>query len=440
MKKKLIILCYSLLPLALFAQEVIVPQVPSTMQFADIKLKITESARREIQSDVDALTASAKFFNAKVDRAAMFMPFVEQIFKEEELPDDFKYLAIQESGFISDAVSTSNAVGFWQFKKLTAQEVGLRVDNKVDERQNIIASSRAAAKYLQKNNFFFNNWLYALQAYQMGAGGAMDELGEVKGGGKSLTIDKKTYWYVKKYLAHKIAFEGAVNEAMAKQTSPRLNVYEQGGGKSLKSIASEVNVDYDQLKEFNSWLLTAKIPEDKTYPVIIPSTEASIALAAANPSTFKEQPVSETSSSLPPERDIILSEDAVRLIHLNGLPGVIANVAMSIDELAELVSLDPNKLISYNDLLPHYQIIEGQIYYLKAKRGKARIYYHTVQEGESVWMIAQIYGVKEHKLMKMNRIEDSDVVLDVGRVIWLKKTRPEDTAVEYWPGGTTADK
>ena len=165
-----------------------------------------------------------------------------------------------------------------------------------------------------------------------------------------------------------------------------------------------------------------------------------LALAAANPSKFKEQPVSETSSSLPPERDIILGEDAIRYITLNGLPGVIANVAMSIDELGELVSFDPNKLISYNDLLPHYQIIEGQIYYLKAKRGKARIYYHTVQEGESVWMIAQIYGVKESKLMKKNRIEDSDVVLDVGRVIWLKKTRPENVAVEYWPGGNTGEK
>ena len=75
------------------------------------------------------------------------------ILKENGIPDDFKYLAIQESGFISDAVSSSNAVGFWQFKKLTADEVGLRVDRKIDERQNIVTSSRGAAKYLQKNNF-----------------------------------------------------------------------------------------------------------------------------------------------------------------------------------------------------------------------------------------------------------------------------------------------
>ncbi|MEN8249163.1 MAG: transglycosylase SLT domain-containing protein, partial [Bacteroidota bacterium] len=150
-----------LFTLSLNAQDVYVPKVPSKMMFADIQLRITEAARREIQADVDALTASARFFQAKVNRAALYMPLVEKVFREEELPDDFKYLAIQESGFISDAVSTSNAVGFWQFKKLTADEVGMRVDRKVDERLNIIASSRGAAQYMQKNNFYFNNWLYA---------------------------------------------------------------------------------------------------------------------------------------------------------------------------------------------------------------------------------------------------------------------------------------
>ena len=422
--------------MALVAQDHTVPQVPHRMQFADIQLKITEAARREIQTDVDALTASAKFFHAKVDRAAMYMPFVEKAFKAEGLPDDFKYLAIQESGFISDAVSTSNAVGFWQFKELSAKEVGLRVDKKVDERQNIVASSHAAAKYLQKNNFYFNNWIYALQAYQMGAGGAMDALGEVKGGQKSMTIDKKTYWYVKKYLAHKIAFEKAIAEA--KSSQPKLVIYEQGEGKSLAEIANEAKVELSELEEFNKWLLTKRVPDDKVYQVIIPSTEASLVLAGANPSKAGRQPVN-SSTALPPMREIVLGEDAYRNIKLNNLPGVIVNQEMTIDELAELLNYDPNKLIANNDLLPHYRIISGQIYYLKAKRAKARIYYHTVQEGETVWIIAQNYGMKQKNLMKMNRIINKEASLDVGRILWLKKTRPESVAVEYWPGSNTGN-
>ena len=432
MKKTLIITSFLITPLFISAQDFSVPQVPNKMKFADIQLKITEAARREIQSDVDALTASTKFFNAKVNRSAMYMPFVEKVFREEGLPDDFKYLAIQESGFIADAVSSSNAVGFWQFKKLTADEVGLRVDNRVDERQNIISSSLGAAKYLQKSNFYFNNWIYTLQAYQMGAGGAREALGDVKGGEKHLTIDKKTYWYIKKYLAHKIAFEKAIEEA--KQGPSKLKLYAKGGGKSLKSIAGELNVDEGQLEDFNTWLLGNKIPQDKIYQVIIPSLDASMVLAAANPKKTSTQQAG-SSSSLPPTRDIILGEDAYRKIKLNDLPGVIAYEEMTVDELADLLDFDPNKLISYNDLLPHNRIIVGQIYYLKSKRSKARIFYHTVQEGDTVWMVAQNYGLKQNNLMKMNRIIDSETDLQVGRVLWLKKTRPESTPVEYWPRG-----
>ena len=87
----------------------------------------------------------------------LYFPIIENIFKEEGVPDDFKYLSLQESGLISDAVSTSNAVGFWQFKDFTAREVGLRVDKQIDERKNIVSSTRGAAVYLKRNNFLMNN-------------------------------------------------------------------------------------------------------------------------------------------------------------------------------------------------------------------------------------------------------------------------------------------
>jgi len=131
------------------------PQVPHKMEFAGITLTIRDDARREIQKDVDALTQSPKHYAIKADRAKTYFPIIEKIFKEENVPDDFKFLALQESALIPDAVSSSNAVGFWQFKDFTAMEMGLRVDKQVDERMNIVASSKAAAKYLKKNNSIF---------------------------------------------------------------------------------------------------------------------------------------------------------------------------------------------------------------------------------------------------------------------------------------------
>ncbi|MCX7637843.1 MAG: lytic transglycosylase domain-containing protein, partial [Cyclobacteriaceae bacterium] len=150
--------CLWALPLIIVAQP---PEVPHKMVVAGITLTIRDDARREIQEDVNALTRSARHFEIKAQRARTYFPIIEQILREERVPDDFKYLVLQESALIPDAVSVSNAVGYWQFKDFTALEMGLRVDEHVDERMNIVSSTRAAARYLKKNNYYFNNWIYA---------------------------------------------------------------------------------------------------------------------------------------------------------------------------------------------------------------------------------------------------------------------------------------
>ena len=178
------------------------PEVPHKIHFAGMTLAIRDDARNEIQKDVDALTKHARYFEMKTERAKTYFPIIEKIFREEQLPEDFKFLALQESSLVSDAVSVSNAVGFWQFKDFTAQEMGLRVDDQIDERMNIVSATRGAARYLKQNNVYFNNWVLALQAYQMGAGGVKRSVGDKYNGDRHMEITSETYWYVKKYLAH----------------------------------------------------------------------------------------------------------------------------------------------------------------------------------------------------------------------------------------------
>ena len=129
------------------------PQVPAVMDFAGMKLHLNDAARRQIQTDVDNLRRNETYFRRRMEKVDQHFPIIEKAFREANLPDDFKYLVIQESALVSDAVSSSNAVGFWQFKKETALEMNLRVDNEIDERLNLASSSRAAARYLKKNNF-----------------------------------------------------------------------------------------------------------------------------------------------------------------------------------------------------------------------------------------------------------------------------------------------
>ena len=417
------------------------PVVPERMQFADIRLKISEGARKEIQADVDDLTQSPMYFEAKVERASMYFPVIERILAEEKVPDDIKYLVIQESALIPDAVSVSDAVGFWQFKDFTAVEMGLRIDDHIDERMNIVSSTRAAAKYFKKNNFYFDNWLLALQSYQMGAGGVLKNENDKYFGAKSMTITKGTYWYIKKYLAHRIAFENALQNHNPSKIV--LKEYSVSNSKTLSAISSEFNVDKEELRKYNMWLKKGRIPDDKVYTVIIPYDRDAHAsyVALDTPVAERENIASNTSGPRykgveNPEAfpAIALSKRFLskkpEFILVNGISGIIGKEGMIVGEVADSAGITEIQFRKYNEIFPHETIIEGQVYYFKSKKGKAKVHYHTVMVDESFWEISQKYGIRMAKLLKKNRLADAGDIKP-GLVLWLRYIRPVNEPVVY---------
>jgi membrane-bound lytic murein transglycosylase D len=134
-------------------------EVPNKIQFAGLDLYLDEGAKQIVRQHGQGLVKNPKFYRQMTERADAYFPIVEKVFAEEGLPNDFKYLCIQESGLVSNVVSSSKAVGYWQFKAETATDVGMRVDDQIDERMHIVSSSRGAAKYLKKNNQYMNNWV-----------------------------------------------------------------------------------------------------------------------------------------------------------------------------------------------------------------------------------------------------------------------------------------
>lgn len=416
----------------LFSVSAFAQKVPSKIEFAGLKLHLSDKLRDDLQKEVDMLTVSPKYFQIKVDRAKIYFPIIEQIFAEEELPDDFKYLVLQESALIPDAVSVSNAVGYWQFKDFTAMEMGMRIDRQVDERMHIVASTYGAARYMKKNNSFFDNWLYALQAYQMGAGGALKVVDDKYYGAKSMDLDHNTYWYVKKFLAHKIAFESAVEG----NGTPILSIYENGSNKSLEEIAEETSADYDQLLAYNMWLKAKRIPDDKEYPVVLPvggyktAQPVNVNVEKTEPSVIPQKVIIAEENKYPvfDTRKLLFSREEVMTI--NGIQGMVGKNENTLIDLAVRADMSLSKFMRINDLDIKDQPQEGQVYYLKRKKAKAATYYHIVKEGESLWEISQRYGVRLNKLLLKNRLyERSDI--KPGLVLWLRHVRPESVPAEY---------
>ncbi len=401
------------------------PQVPSEMKLGDLKLRITDGARREIQKDVDALRASPKYFQIKVDRMNLYFPIIERILKEEKVPDEFKFLAIQESALISDAVSSANAVGFWQFKEPAGREVGLRIDKYVDERLNIVAASRGAAKYLKRMNFYFNNWAYACLAYNRGPGGAKKYVEEKNFGVKRMTIDKGSFWYVKKFLAHIVAFQDEVGKPHSAGLS--LIEYDDGANKSLRQVAKDIKADEELVNQYNKWLKRGNIPGEKIYPVVVPfKGKNSIVIASKSEKRTESQPQVE----IYPDITRASANSKNLFVKVNKIKAIVAATGDKIESLAEKGGIQVHHLVKFNDLGPTDQIDPGEIYYLRKKRNKSSIFYHTVSEGESMWDISQKYGIKLKKLRSFNRMTIEDD-LETNRILWLGKKRPKSVEIEY---------
>lgn len=386
------------------------PEVPHKMQFAGMTLTIRDDARREIQKDVDALTKHPYYFNMKVERAKTYFPLIEKIFEEERVPTDFKYLALQESALISDAVSVSNAVGFWQFKDFTAEEMGMRVDRDVDERMNLVSATRGAARYLKQNNFYFNNWVYALQAYQMGAGGAMRAVGERHNGAKHMDINSDTYWYVKKYLAHKIAFENAINGDAQLKVMP----YEVESKTTLKDLAETLSADLDQLTEYNKWAKKGVIPDDKKYIVLVPVGTYDQNFTKLSIAATSQPEMVESNASIEGRETILINE----------VPAIKARAGDQLTALADRGGISLSAFLRYNDISITHVVVPGALYFVDKKKNKASEPYHKVEEGENLWLVSQTYGVKLKRLKKYNRIEEASQ-LTANSMLWLSSNKPD---------------
>ncbi len=395
---------------ASFAQT---PEVPHKMQFAGMTLTIRDDARREIQNDVDALTQHARYFAMKTERAKTYFPVIEKIFVEEGVPDDFKYLVLQESALVADAVSVSNAVGFWQFKDFTAMEMGLRVDKEVDERMNLVSATHAAAKYLKQNNYRFNNWLLALQAYQMGAGGVMRSVGDAHNGAKKMEITAETYWYVKKYLAHKVTFENALTgEAQLKVIA-----YQPKKRKTLKEIAVELSAEEEDLKEYNKWLKTSEIPDDKLYTVMVPvgkHNQDFTKLILSSDKAAKARPLTVRNPD-PAENLPVL---------INSIPVIVARAGETVAILAQRGNADLSAFLKYNDIPIDHPVESGGIYFLGKKKTKGEQEFYKTKPGDDLWFVSQHFGVRIKNLKKYNQITAKQP-LAMGTLIWLQGSKPK---------------
>ena len=211
-------------------------------------------------------------------RAARWFPVIEPILKENNIPDDFKYLALAESGLLN-VVSPSGATGFWQFLDKTGKEYGLTINKEVDERYHVAKSTEAACKYLNKAYGKFRNWTLVAASYNAGQGRIDDTMEkQLSGNYYDMLFPEETNRYVFRILALKYIVENPIKYGFKLEEGDR---YDPLTVKTLKItstlpdlalFARQQNTTYRMLKELNPWLRSDKLTVrgGETYDIAIP--------------------------------------------------------------------------------------------------------------------------------------------------------------------------
>ena len=212
-------------------------------------------------------------------RSSKYFPIIEPILSRNSIPNDFKYLALIESG-LQNVVSPAGAAGYWQIMKSTGRENGLEINNEIDERYHIEKSTQVACDYLNEAYERFGNWTLAAASYNMGMAGTVRRLSEQ--GVESyydLLLNSETARYVYRIAAVKHIHENLEEFGY---------VYHQDQGYSFPEMdtisvnttvpdwiswAKTQGITYNTLRNYNPWIQSQQLSNstNKAYHIWVPS-------------------------------------------------------------------------------------------------------------------------------------------------------------------------
>lgn len=253
--------------------------LPRSIEFSGEKISLNENdlkERLDRELLVNVYWQSNMFLMIK--RSNKYFPIIEKILKEEGIPDDFKYLAVIESG-LQNVRSPKGAKGIWQIMYNTGRELGLEVNSNVDERYNLELSTRAACKYLMKAKEKLGSWTLAAASYNRGISGIRRKLAvQQVDNYYDLLLGTETKRYMFRVLAMKMILTDPsnygynYNEKDLYKFEKVKNFKVDTAITNLARFSKQMGINYKILKIHNPWLIQNHLNNKsrKLYNIKIP--------------------------------------------------------------------------------------------------------------------------------------------------------------------------
>jgi hypothetical protein len=256
-------------------------KIPSGLSFAGEKVP-TELDDIKERMDRELLVNTYWQSNGLllIKRAHKYFPLIEPLLKKYGIPDDFKYLAVAESGLENNS-SPAGAAGFWHFLKSSAKEYGLEVNQNVDERYNLEKSTKVAAEYLKKSKKRFGTWTLAAAAYNAGNARIARNLKKQQVTNYyDLLLNSETSRYVFRIVALKEVLSNPRKYGFEFEEDDLYNLPDIKTVKvdtvitNIASFAKKFKTNYKELKLNNAWLRENKLNNKsrKLYKIKIPNS------------------------------------------------------------------------------------------------------------------------------------------------------------------------
>ncbi|RDU66135.1 lytic transglycosylase [Helicobacter didelphidarum] len=226
-----------------------------------------------------------KYLAKQFENGHEYIPILRKMLFDSNIPQEFLFLAMAESEFKSQALSIKKAAGIWQLMPATAKELGLVINDYIDERQDPIKSTEAAIKYLQYLYKATGQWYLAAMAYNCGLGRLNRAIKEAGSNDIEVLLDEEEQYlpletrnYLRKIMSMSLAFSNAHELKQANKeymlnrgATDSLVVVNVKAGNSLKNIAKGANLSLNSLRNYNRHFKYDFIPlEQKEYQVYLP--------------------------------------------------------------------------------------------------------------------------------------------------------------------------
>jgi membrane-bound lytic murein transglycosylase D len=259
--------------------KVIAIELPNNISFAGENVPLD---RFYVQEAFDyELTVNTYWHSSTIGiikRANRWFPVIEPILRKNNIPDDFKYLAIAESG-LTNVVSPAGATGFWQIMKSTGREYGLEINSGIDERYHIEKSTEVACIYLLDAYEKYGNWTLAAASYNAGMNKMTKEIErQSQDSYFDMNFNRETGRYIyrilalKQILTHPKSYGFHLKE---EDLYPKFDTYEISIDSTIADLgifAKKHGLNYKELKIYNPWMRQAYLPDEsrKVYSIKLP--------------------------------------------------------------------------------------------------------------------------------------------------------------------------